>query len=286
MLIGDSRLDGRKPLLGPGPAHAAIAVAVLLAGCTPERKEDPQPPVEAPPPAAKAPATPPALPAALSRADILEAAAQAASAYALGASPAPDRKSLVGQRFELRMPFGCAGPAKQNDSDQASWRYGADGKTIRISVQPGDWTGTILARELGGPEAFERIEGYWIPRPWLLAADCPTVRADPLQSGQSSPSPNTLGLVTLHEAGGSRLEGRGGRPYEVTLKTPEDNTRPAPQGYRLMLSGRITGFPNGQAFHCRASSPDQRPVCILAVAIERVAIEEPSRGEVVGEWRN
>lgn len=275
---------GRR--IGPQAAAAAAVLLALTAACREQAAPDPVPPPAEPTKAKPAPSPPPPLGAPLGRAALLAAANDAASDYAMGRSPSAERPPLIGKRFEIRLPFGCEGPAPQSDSSQASWRYGPEGKTIRITVSPGDWTGTNLARELGGPQAFERIEGYWIPRPWIKSEGCPAVRTDPLQSGQPSPSPDTVGLVTLHEAGGSRLQGRGGRPYEVTLKAPEDGARPAPEGYRLLLSGRVTGFPDNRALRCRAASPDQRPVCILAVVIERVAIEDPAQGEVLGEWRN
>ena len=60
---------------------------------------------------------------------------------------------------------------------------------------------------------------------------------------------------------------------------------PAPTGgYRLILEGRMSAFADGRAIRCRASSPDQRPVCIGAVQLDRVAFEDAG-GAVLSEWR-
>ena len=55
-------------------------------------------------------------------------------------------------------------------------------------------------------------------------------------------------------------------------------------GYRLMVEGRFTAFPDGRAIRCRASSVDQRPICIAAVQLDRVAFEDTD-GSVLSDWR-
>ena len=56
-------------------------------------------------------------------------------------------------------------------------------------------------------------------------------------------------------------------------------------GYRVVLEGRFASFPDGRAIRCRAASIDQRPVCIAAVQLDRVAFEDGSSGTVLSEWR-
>jgi hypothetical protein len=55
-------------------------------------------------------------------------------------------------------------------------------------------------------------------------------------------------------------------------------------GFRLVLEGRIVEGPSG-AVACRSDDPDRRPVCLVRVEFDRVAIEGAA-GEMFGEWRS
>ena len=57
------------------------------------------------------------------------------------------------------------------------------------------------------------------------------------------------------------------------------------KGYRLVLEGRFAAFPDGRSIHCRAETPDQRPLCIAAAQLDRVAFEDADTGSVISEWR-
>ena len=66
-----------------------------------------------------------------------------------------------------------------------------------------------------------------------------------------------------------------------------DADRPAAipdRGYRLVLEGRMGAFADGRAVRCRAAGPDQRPICIGAAQLDRVAFED-AQGAVLSEWR-
>jgi hypothetical protein len=94
-----------------------------------------------------------------------------------------------------------------------------------------------------------------------------------------------MGLAAVFEADGSRLGRRNGRAYSFGVRG--ENDQPAavpPGGYRLVLEGRMAAFSDGRAIRCRAASPDQRPVCIGAVRLDRVAFED-AQGAVLSEWR-
>ena len=94
-----------------------------------------------------------------------------------------------------------------------------------------------------------------------------------------------MGLASVFEADGSRLGRRNGRAYEHTVRGVDDQPAVAPvQGYRLVLEGRLAAFPEGRSIRCRGSGPDQRPVCIAAVQIDRVAFEDAA-GALLSEWR-
>lgn len=268
------------------PVVALAASGLVLTAC----QEEPETTPAAPPPAARptsAPATPPTPPV-LSRADLIQAAEAAASAYAAGG--AADRDSLSGRRFAVRQAFGCQGaapaPAAAEDAagdGLARWSWGAERKTLRLSLTPGDWTQSALIS--GGDAGWEAVEGFWLNRPWMRAEGCPAAQGDPLASGPAAPSPQTVGLAAVHEQDGSRLGRRNGRAYSFVVRGEGDQPVAAPVGgYRLVLEGRLTAFPDGRAFQCRATSPDQRPVCVAAAQIDRVAFEDAA-GAVLSEWR-
>lgn len=233
----------------------------------------------APPPAPVAPPPP------LGRADLLQAIDAAASAYAAG--QAPEGEALVGRRFSVRQAFGCSGadapaPADVAADGLARWSWSRDRRSIDIRLTPSDWTASALVA--GGDGNWEAAEGIWLTRPWLRTESCPGSKPDPL-SGPGVASPQSMGLVAVFERGGSRVGRRNGRAYAFTVRGEGDKLPPLPiGGYRLVLEGRFVAFADGRAVRCRADDVDQRPVCIAAVQLDRVAFEAAD-GEVLSEWR-
>lgn len=266
----------RKPVL-----IALLTTAPLLAQCDRDKAAEPA----APPPETAAVMAPQPAPT-LDRTAFLGAAAAAAAAYAEGA--APGRDSLAGRTFSIVTAFGCSGPAPETTAGadgRARWSWIDDQSAIRLSASPGDWTGSALIATADAAPDWEAVEGFWITRPWIPAGGCPSVRRDPLLSGPPAASPETVGLAAVHTARSSRLTRRNGRPYTHVVRGESDAAAtPSPGGYRLRLEGRLTAFPDGRAFRCRAAGPDQRPVCIAAAQLDRVAFETPD-GVVLSEWR-
>ncbi|MFT4912860.1 MAG: hypothetical protein ACI9YM_001443 [Brevundimonas sp.] len=273
-----------------GAVVVMAATGLFLAQC--DRKEPAPVAPAVPVPEAPVTVTPPALPSGtppLTRTDILAAAARAASAYAAGETPS-GKDPLVGRPFAVRMAFGCGGPltvpptpAAIDGLPRAIW--GQDHRSIQLSLTPGDWLDSALIAGSGAEATWETVEGFWAPRPWLAVDGCPAVRRDPLQGGSTAPSPQTVGLAAVFATGSSRLAQRNGRAYRYTVRAEGDQPLTAPEGgYRLVLEGRVVGFPGGRAIRCRASGPDLRPVCIAAVQLDRVAFESAD-GEALGEWR-
>lgn len=272
------------------PRHIAVlttvAGALFLAQCDRNRPE----PVEAEPVAVDPTPTPVVVaPTSLNRAGLLAATARAASAYAAG-EQIEGADPLVGRPFALRVPFGCNGPqptaAESAGDGLARWSWGPENKTIQLSLTPGDWLNTALISGAADGSDWEAVEGFWIPRPWLSAGECSTVRSDPLQSGDGAPSPQTVGLAAVFTAEDSRVGRRNGRAYTFTIRPTGDTPLTAPtRGYRLLLEGRLASFPDGRAIRCRASSPDQRPVCIAAIRLDRVAFTNADSSVLLSEWR-
>ena len=288
-----SRLDrysSHRPLL---TATLLSVVSLVLVQC--DRNSSPEPSLATEAPAEVPTPTPVIAPtpvSALTRGELVSAAGQAASAYARGQIPT-ETDPLVGRGFAVRIPFGCTGPSEVLDGTTsdgvARWTWRPDRKTIQLSLTPGDWTGSALAFQ-PGPAAnaspvWEAVEGFWVPRPWLAAETCPDVRADPPVTGLVPASPQTVGIAAVFEAGGSRIGRRDGRAYVFTVRSQSDHQLAAPTGgYRLLLEGRIVGFPGGRAIRCLASGPDERPVCVAAVQLDKVAFQTAT-GETLGEWR-
>ncbi|WP_246347466.1 hypothetical protein [Brevundimonas basaltis] len=261
------------------------ASGVMLAQCNRNEPEPASPPAAAPEP------TPPkviATPTAMSREELLDAVSRAASAYAAGeATQGSD--SLVGRPFAIRIPFGCNGPqptpAAATGDGLARWTWGPEQKTIQLTLTPGDWLNTALIAGAADGSDWEAVEGFWIPRPWLRKEACSSIRADALQSGEVTPSPQTVGLAAVFRADESRVGRRNGRAYAYTVRPDGDSPLAAPAGgYRAVLEGRLAAFPGGRAIRCRASGPDQRPVCVAAIQLDRVAFQTAD-GETLSEWR-
>lgn len=267
------------------PFAALAATGLALAAC--DREDTPPPagpaePAAAPPPAAPAPILTPAM----DRAGLLEALGDAAAAYAAGTDPA-GQDALVGRQFSIRSAFGCAGPeprpAEAAGDGLARWSRDEARGSIRLTLTPGDWSESALVAGAADGQ-WEAVEGFWIPRPWMTAEGCPGVQPDPL-AGPATPSPQTAGLAAVFEAGGSRLGRRNGRAYSYTVRGEGDAAPARPSdGWRVLMEGRFVAFPDGRAIRCRAAGPDQRPVCVAAVQMDRVAFLSAD-GETLGEWR-
>ena len=261
-----------------------IATGLALAAC--ERQAPTAPKPSPPPPSSPTAETaPPRLPTlpppALRRSDVLLALDAASSAYAAGR---PDEaENLAGRRFAIRQAFGCPGSPPADDGDDAGrarWGWNAKKTAIELRLQPADWTQAPI---LADGDHWEAVEGFWLERPWLRAEGCPAAAGGPQVEAPPPPSPQTAGLAAVFEHGGSRVGRRNGKAFSFTIRG-EPAPQPSATGYRLVLEGRFTAFPDGRAIRCRADSPDRRPLCIAAAEIDRVAFED-GEGKLLSEWR-
>lgn len=261
--------------------------ALLLLACGPKETAPPPPPPKIEPPPPEIPkiiAPPPSL----SRADLLAAATTAASAYASGVA-AEGTDPLAGRSFTIRTPFGCNPDAKPAPG-LAGRTLRAKGRAAELSLTPADWSGSPLVAAAVEAKVWDAVEGYWIDRPWLQSDHCPpaAARAADVDDAEAAPapSPQTLGLAAVFEPEGSRFGRRNGRAYSFTVRSEGEAPPPIPaRGYRLVLEGRFAAFPDGRSIHCRAETPDRRPLCIAAAQLDRVAFEDADTGSVISEWR-
>jgi hypothetical protein len=185
------------------------------------------------------------------------------------------------------------------------WRYDAAQQTLRVHVAPARWSLADwgLAPDTGGDgtsgegdadadaKAGEaagqaRLEGFWIERPWSSAETCPPVPAVPAASEGAPPLPTeqTLALAQWRSEAGRTDTVRAGRAYDLVKRLAPD-AAPGPKGLRIRLIGRVARLPDGGSLRCtQAAGPDQRPVCLLAIALDEVRIENPADGAVLGTW--
>lgn len=261
-----------------------IIIGTLLQTSDPDSKV-PQPPAPAPAPKPKPPiAAVPLLP--IERPQLLAAVAAAADAVA-GGQPLPARNiSLVGRSFVIRLPFGCDGPLTDLESEWAGWNYNLKTNALKLSAQPQIWSEDPWVQAIAGQTPYEAIEGFWIRRPWTNAPTCPKALSAEHSGGASDGAVRqTVGIAQFFAPGAPRTMRRGTRPYAVTLKADED-LGDNPREYHLLISGRITGFADGQPVHCWNEADNLPPVCLIAAEFSRVAFEDVTGGKTLSEWRN
>ena len=78
---------------------------------------------------------------------------------------------------------------------------------------------------------------------------------------------------------------RSDRPYEIVSRIPAHRIVPE-QGFRLLLEGRLAALGDRGPIACRSDDPKRRPQCLIRAEFERVAIINPSDGQVLAEWRD
>jgi hypothetical protein len=86
-------------------------------------------------------------------------------------------------------------------------------------------------------------------------------------------------IAQLFTEGDSRVQ-RPQREYRLT-RPINPNQQPS-DGLDLVLSGRLAELADGRPIHCAAK--DGAPACLVSARIDRVAIENPASGELLGEW--
>lgn len=245
----------------------------------------------------------------MDRADLLTAVAQAASATASGVDDSADQRSLAGSRFELRIRFGCRGPAPDLSESVFGWSFDREDRTLRVKASPTISSDEKMVQQFAG-EDVEAAEGFWIPRPWLLEPVCPAAaavrpapaepeaKADsegqqtaevlaPVDDEQESQAPPPawpkVGIVQFFTDTDPRTRRHGMRPFE-TVKTLGAGEALSSQGFNLVISGRLRALPGQRVIVCVSRGADNPPDCIISARIDRVRLERPDTKEILAEW--
>lgn len=284
------------------PLAAMLAASLALAACSGGGEAD-QPASPGPASQKAGEAGKPALPIALQPVDrkaMLALASVAADAAASGAAPPASSKAMVGRDFELRLPFGCAGQDGAGDvAKWAGWSLDSRNRVLRLRARPERWGKTPLAKALLPEGGYEVVEGFWIERPWTLSEACPPRPASPDETAGApgaaeQPTPletaetpaaeaQSIGLAHFLSAQAPRRLHLGRRPFAVSRKI-EAGAEAGSQGFRLLLKGRLSSFPDGQPVRCEARAAEARPVCLVAVDFSAIAFEDPASGETMASW--
>jgi hypothetical protein len=287
-----------------------LAATALVGACQPEPAEDTDAAQE---PAVNRPVVPRPQPP-LDRSALLSAVAEAASATAAGVEMPESVRALAGRQFEARIRFGCHGPTTELSERWLGWSFDPEARRIRVRAMPTISSDEPLARRINDDE-FEAVEGFWIPRPWLLQPACPATAAlrqapDPgeqaaggegrtkeqaerLEAGTAAqatdrvgeplPRAPRVGIAQFFTERDPRPRRRGVRPYEAS-HTLREGEAISSQGYNLVLSGRLRPVAGRGVIHCFARDPDSPPECVISAQFLRVWIEQPDTRGVIAEW--
>lgn len=299
-----------------------ILFAFVLKRPSPEPRAAPAP---APAPIRSAPAAnTPVAPPPLDRSALIEAARRAGSAWATGA-PAPEaglagRSFRLSIPFGCEGPAeGETMPAMGWRYDEA-----AETLRIRVAPQTFTDTPLLRAivedAEFETAEGFW-VDRPWILSDACPArapaedvavaaeADAAEQRASPKavsddaerggagggEAGEGeagagaveppAPSPRqSLGIVELSAPGAPRARRRDGQAYQLVRRIAPDALA-AERGFRLLVEGRIEAPAGQSALGCHAARRTLPPRCLIFARIARVAIENGTTGEMLGEWR-
>jgi hypothetical protein len=207
----------------------------------------------------------------LDRQGVIVAALRATTAAALGEDDRARQAQLKGRQFALRIRFGCAGVT---DPDRTIG-YDAKQKVLRVKVQS-NLTGDALPQSDLLRQGYEGAVGFTLGRPWLLDAGCPLPGFGSMAEGEP-----TIVIAQLFTDSDSRVQ----RPHSTFELTKPLEPKDVPKdGLNLLIAGRLAQLSDGRPIHCAAEQGP--PACVVSARIDRVAIEVPSTGDVLGEWGN
>lgn len=273
-----------------------LTSAILIASCRYSEEEQVNAKL-----AANATTELPAIPTAdppLDREALLLAVARVASAVAIGADDRDQQRELDGERFELRIRFGCQGAVdEEQKAAPRGWTFDEGARVLRFRVEP-DFSGSPQLIETIDGSEFEAVEGFWLRQPWMLTAGCLLIEEQaPGRLGTDRPrSQGTdaepaagatpfwrVGIAQFFTSTDARTRRRDGRAYEATRQLAGDES-PSTSGYDLVLSGRLKQLPGGSVISCKQQSENRPPACIVSAEFDRVRIEQAPSMKILAEW--
>lgn len=206
----------------------------------------------------------------LDREQLVFGALRALSAAALKQDDVDRQKPLVGRDFELHLRFGCPGaPA----GSSRAWSYDDKKQVLRVRVSADLAADTVPASDLL-LKGYEGSVGFLVEKPLLLTAGCPAPQLGPL-----APVEPTIAVAQMFTDQDSRIQ-RPQQSYEITKKV--DPAQKPAQGLDLVIAGRLAPLSDQRPIHCAfAQGP---PACVIAAKFNRVSIQNPVDGSVLGEW--
>lgn len=208
----------------------------------------------------------------LDREDLLLAAVRARSAAATGVDDRSAQLPLDRRRFAFRIRIGCdifapGAPAT------AEARYDPEARRVQLQVAPDVSIDTPPLAAIAG-EGVEAVEGFWIPRPWLLAPSC----------AGSAPAGREVAIAQFFTEADSRTQRRDGRAYETAAPLREGATAPTAGSWDLVLRGRLRKWRDDRVILCRPAAEGAMPTCIISVEIDDVSVEEVGSGRSLANW--
>lgn len=215
----------------------------------------------------------------LGREQLLVAAMHAASDFATGADDIKAQQELAGKRFEFRVRFGCDEPGTAEGD--FTWSFDPATGALKVRAAPTLSSKDAPVKAIAG-DAFETVEGFWIPRPWLVASACPRPAPLPAPAAEQAPERQTVGIAQFFTATGPRTLRRSGRAYEATKKLDQGDKLAG--GFDLVLTGRLAPLPNGRVIACTPAGQGTRPNCIISVEFGKVWIEREDTHEHLADW--
>ncbi len=220
------------------------------------------------------------------RADLIALAAQAADAFAAGQRMPDSVADAAGQRFQIRVPFGCQGPSEPGSDAPMRWRYDEQASALRLHVAPVAWTLADLVATPAPADAEAVVEGFWLSRPWTSSEVCPAAQESPVPTGADAVTlpGQTLAVVQPAQGEGAGQERRETKPFETVVRiSPEDLQ--ADRGFQFRISGRIASLAGHGPVSCRQpAGAEQRPICVIAIAMDDVTIDNPVTGKTLATW--
>jgi len=220
----------------------------------------------------------------LGREQLLVATLRAASDFAAGSDDSQVQKSLANRNYEFRIRFGCGESDKAGMIAPFGWSFDSRTRTLKVRAAPDLSPIDARVNALAG-KAFETVEGFWLPRPWLLAPVCPRTNEgagnETIQASDVSAS-RLVGIAQFFTATGPRTLRRSGRAYEATKKL--DTDQPPTGGFDLVLAGRLVALPDGRVIVCTRPANGERPVCLISVEFGTVSIERADTHEQLAQW--